>query len=461
VPTHPPSFRFAALLALSLIGCALGCSSGGSTNPGGIIAPTQPTPSSGNFTLSLSSSSLTVPQGGSIGRVTVSVARTSTTGSVTLSVTGLPSGTAATFDQQPGTGASGTVALNPLQAAAGTYSLTVSATDGTSTATAPLSWTIGPGTTSKLSSPIAWSSTGPLISAIPDATHPIVSVKDPTVFYYNNQWNVYATTADTNGNWSMAYFHFPDWSSASSAKPYYMDENPALTGYHAAPEVFYFAPQKTWYMIFQSGQPQYSTTSDPTQPSTWSVPQNFFPSQPASVSAWIDFHVICDSNNCYLFFSGDNGIVYRSHTPIADFPNGFSEPEPILQATNKFDLFESGKVYALQGLNQYLLIEEAIGPTGHRYFRSYIATDLGGSFTPIPSANSWQNPFAGINNVTFPNGQWTDDISHGGMIRVGYDQTLTIDPNHLQFLYQGVDPSKTSVSYVETPYQLALLTRTN
>ncbi|WP_369167129.1 hypothetical protein AB5J49_04300 [Streptomyces sp. R28] len=33
-----------------------------------------------------------------------------------------------------------------------------------------------------------WSSSGPLIASKPDAGHPIVSVKDPTVFRYDNRW---------------------------------------------------------------------------------------------------------------------------------------------------------------------------------------------------------------------------------------------------------------------------------
>ena len=70
---------------------------------------------------------------------------------------------------------------------------------------------------------------------------------------------------------------------------------PASAGYHTAPQVFYFAPQNKWYLIFQSGQPQYSTNSDPTQPQNWTTPTNFFASQPSSVSNWIDFWIISDS----------------------------------------------------------------------------------------------------------------------------------------------------------------------
>jgi hypothetical protein len=53
---------------------------------------------------------------------------------------------------------------------------------------------------------------------------------------------------------------------------------------------------------------------------------------------------------------------------------------------------------------------------------------------------------------------WTRDISHGEMLRDGNDETLTIDPRHLTFLYQGLDQSTpTDMEYSQWPYKLALL----
>lgn len=445
---------FVCVSALTLV--LAGCGSGGS---GGATPPV-----TDSLSLSLSTSNVTVPQGGSIGQVTATIARTDSTGSITLSVIGLPTGAMVNYTQ-PGTGDSGVIALNSGTAAQGTYALTISATDGVATTSASLSMVINAGITSLLSTPITWSSTGPLVSPIPDATHHIVSVKDPTAFYYNNQWNVYATNAYADGGWNMQYISFTDWSQAAAAQPYFMDQTSGFSGYHCAPEVLYFTPTGTWYLIFQSPQPQYSTTTDPTNPASWSTPQNFFSSQPASVSAWIDFWVICDSSNCHLYFAGDNGNIYRSQTAKSSFPEGFSEPQIILQDANAFNLFESDKVYALQGLNQYLLTVEALGPSGIRYFRAFIANDLGGQYTPIPDADTWTNPYAGENNVTFPAPatDWTNDISHGEMIRVGYDETLTIDPTNLRFLYQGANPSAeaSASNYSQIPYQLGLLTRSN
>jgi len=452
-PSHRPSSitsRCAIsvlILIITPVILSVGCGGGGSGQGG--------TPISSSISLQLSSDVLTVPAGGSIGRVNATIARSGSTGSVTLSISGEPGGASATF-LQPGNGNSGEVDLNPGTAAIGTYPLTVQAYDGVNSSSAGLSLVINAGITSQLPGPFSWSSTAPLISAIPDATHPILAVKDPSVVFFNNLWHVYATTS-TGSAWSMIYLNFPTWQQASSAKPYYMDANPGFVGYHAAPEVFFFGPQNKWYLIFQSPQPQYSTTDDLSQPATWTTPQNFFASQPANVPNWIDFWVICDSVNCYLFFSGDDGSFYRSQTTIQSFPANFSTPVLVMKSANPFELFEASNTYAMQGLNQYLTLIEAIDGSGRRYYHAFVANQLAGDWTPIPTASTSAQPFAGINNVTFDPGvtPWTVDISHGEMLRAGYDETLTIDPTHLQYLYQGT--SSHPSNYAQIPWQLGLL----
>jgi hypothetical protein len=108
---------------------------------------------------------------------------------------------------------------------------------------------------SPIVAPLKWKSSDVLIEPVSDDTHDIVSVKDPTVVYHNDMWHIYATTANTRGNWSMVYLSFKDWSEAAKAKPYYIDQNPGLRGYHCAPQVFYFRPHKKWYLIYQSQHP--------------------------------------------------------------------------------------------------------------------------------------------------------------------------------------------------------------
>jgi hypothetical protein len=72
------------------------------------------------------------------------------------------------------------------------------------------------------------------------------------------------------------------------------------------------------------------------------------------------------------------------------------------------------------------------------------------------------NPFIRSTNVTFGGAAWTEDFSSGEMIRSGYDQTLTINPCRLQFLYQGDDPNgNPGAGYNSIPWRIGMVTQTN
>lgn len=316
-----------------------------------------------------------------------------------------------------------------------------------------------------LPSSFRWQSSNVLISPRSDATRSVVSIKDPSVVFFNNRWHVYASTASTAGAYSLVYLSFTDWAQAASAPQYHMSNNPNIGGgYRAAPQVFHFAPQNRWYLVYQAGPPVFSTTSDVSRPETWTAPQNFYASEPQIVrdnkgaGGWIDFWVICDTTHCYLFFSDDNGHTYRARTTLANFPNGFDTPVIIMQDSNRFALFEALNIYKLAGQNRYLMLVEAIGSDGQRYFRSWTADRLDGSWTAL--ANTESNPFARSNTVTFSGTPWTRSISHGEMIRSGNNQNMEINPCQLRYLYQGVDPGSTA-PYNLLPWRLGLLTQTN
>ncbi len=308
-----------------------------------------------------------------------------------------------------------------------------------------------------LTTPLKWISSGILIKPVSDGSHEIVSVKDPTVVHYNGLWHIYATVYSVSANtWSMVYLNFKDWDDAPKAKLTYIDVNPDLKGYHCAPHLFYFRPHKKWYLVFQSQQPQYCTTDDISRPETWSAPKDFFAEKPEGAPRlWIDYHVICDDTHAYLFFTGDNGRLYRSRTRLEDFPNGMSNPEIAIEDSRE-NLFEGSITYKIKDSGLYLTLIEALSPA--RHYRAWIADRLDGEWRPLPGADTWETPFAGINNVTFDDGAepWTRDISHGEAIRDGYDETMTIDINNLRFLYQGRDP-QSGGSYNLLPYQLGLL----
>jgi endo-1,4-beta-xylanase len=343
------------------------------------------------------------------------------------------------------------------------YQSVLTALGGSASTAARAATTRSVSSAAALPGSFSWSSSGPLIAPKPDSTHNIAGIKDPSVVYYNGKYHVFASTASASG-YNLVYLSFSDWSQAGSATHHYLDRTAIGTGYRAAPQVFYYAPQRLWYLVYQTGNASFSTNPDISNPNGWSAPRNFYSAMPDIIKQnigngyWVDMWVICDSANCYLFSSDDNGHLYRSQTTVSQFPNGFTNTVIAAQDSNRYALFEASNIYKVQGSNQYLLLVEAIGSDGRRYFRSWTAGSLAGSWAPLAASES--NPFARASNVTFPAGSWTKDISHGEMIRSGYDQTLTIPACKLQYLYQGMNPGA-SGDYNTLPWRLGLLTQTN
>ena len=306
--------------------------------------------------------------------------------------------------------------------------------------------------------PFAWKLSPPLISPASRPSDPCCSVKDPTAVFFKDRWHVFCTIRSQVRTHQIEYLSFDKWDGADKADRHILT---CRDKYFCAPQVFYFTPHRKWYLLYQVGeptrkhqlQPAYSTSENIADPNSWSQAKLLFPQEdPKGVEKWIDFWVIADSAKAYLFFTSLDGRLWRMWTPLEKFPEGFDHCEVALKA----DIFEASHTYRLKGLEKYLTVVEA-GQSGRRYYKAYLADSLDGKWTPL--ADSESKPFAGAANVRQGDPPWTDNISHGELIRTGYDQTMTVDPANLQFLIQGVtEKHKAGKKYGEIPWRLGLLT---
>ncbi|CAG9951312.1 unnamed protein product [Clonostachys rosea f. rosea IK726] len=273
----------------------------------------------------------------------------------------------------------------------------------------------------------SWQSTG----ALSEPAEGWFSLKDFTIVPYDGDHLVYATNSNDQSFGSLGFSPFADFSEMASATQTGM--NPATV----APTLFYFSPKGIWILAYQWGN----------SPFSYMTSQN-----PADVSAWSALEPLF-TVSMYLFFCGDNGVVYRASMALEDFPGNFGTESTIVLSDTKENLFEAVQVYSLQGQNKYLMIVEAVGSAG-RYFRSFTADSLDGEWNA--QSGFEENPFAGKVNS---GATWTDDISHGELIRTSADETFPVDPCNLQLLYQGRDPveEEPPLDYGALPYRPGLL----
>ena len=303
----------------------------------------------------------------------------------------------------------------------------------------------------------SWAASRPVLEPMEVGGENWISVKDPSIIRYKGKWHLFCTVRGIKRSHAIIYLTFDKWFQAKTATQQVLNCHP---GYFCAPQVFYFTPHKKWYLICQASDeswepkygPAYSTTPDITKFDSWSKLTPLFKTKPANIKAWIDFWVICDDTKAHLFFTSLNGKMWRAETSLDKFPAGWSTPVLALQG----DVFEAGHTYRLKGSNKYLTLIEAQHGHGWRYYKAYLADRLDGDWTPL--ATEKDKSFASMLNVKHLAERWTDVISHGELLRAGYDEKLMVDPYNLRLLFQGVtNRARAGKNYGQIPWRLGIL----
>jgi hypothetical protein len=306
--------------------------------------------------------------------------------------------------------------------------------------------------------PAAWEYSAPLIAPEPREAEPSRAQKDPTVVFHDGRWHVFMTVKLPERS-AIEYCSFTDWPEADGAERTLLTVSDSK--YFCAPQVFYFEPHGKWYLVYQMGVPDsrmmwvaYSTTQTLGDPRSWTTARPMLDGgadDPREVGG-LDYWIICDERRVYLFFTSLDGRLWRLWTPIERFPRGFDHGAVALRGP----FYEASHTYRLAGRGQYLtLVEE----DGQRYYKAYVADRLDGAWRPL--ADTAARPFAGWTNIRPAPGvePWTDNVSHGELIRAGVDQTLTVDPADLRFVFQGMrERDKCGRGYGGYEWRIGLLT---
>jgi hypothetical protein len=300
-----------------------------------------------------------------------------------------------------------------------------------------------------------WLASDELVRPATRSDDPCISIKDPSVVFHDGKWHLFCTVRGNVRTHQVEYLSFAEWKDADRAERHVLKMH---GGYFCAPQVFYFTPNRKWYLICQAAdetwepkyQPAFSTSDDVSDPTSWTPLKPLYLKAP-DVNSWLDFWIICDERDAHLFYTSLDGKMWRARTPLAEFPHGWSKPAKCLEG----DVYEASHTYKLKGLDQYLTLIEA-QDGGRRYFKAYLATTLDGEWRELAASRA--QPFASRANVRFNGRRWTDSISHGELLRAGYDEKLEVDPANLRFLFQGVsDVEKAGKPYGEIPWRLGML----
>jgi len=278
------------------------------------------------------------------------------------------------------------------------------------------------------------------------------AVKDPSVVFFGDQWHLFYTAAG-KGQYVTGYVAGARLEDLGRARRHELNAVRGVASrYGCAPQVFYFEPRKTWYLIFQTRdanyQPAYSTTATIDRPESWSKPQPLVAkNEPAK---WIDFWVICDATTAYLFFTRGHRDVCVMTTDVASFPHGFSDARRVFGPVH-----EAVHVYKVKGRDRYHMFYETLLPGSEKFRRYGLATaeDLLGPWRRL------SDDFARGDQLVYPpeTEKWTEEVSYGELIRAGCDQRLEYDPRQTTFLIQGLRTVEHEGPYPQLRWRLGLI----
>lgn len=335
-----------------------------------------------------------------------------------------------------------------------------------------------------------WTVSKPLFTKGASGEFDDVAVKDPSIVFYNGKYHLFYTSkaaketrkklkfVSKNGS-GLGYAAAATLEELNKAKRYNL--NKMYKSVIVAPQVFYFEPQKLWYIIAQTLvegrpnlQPIYMTNPDIEDINGWTKPKKLKTGK-INDGFWIDFWVICDDEKAHLFYTDHEGSMFRFESPLEEFPNGFAneKEETVLTERGETEigrwrLHEASHIYYVKRENKYLCLLEAVYPhptrknywdSRNRFLFAMVADKLEGPWTRVETElNEFMGDPKYLYNEDGTKSKY-DQVSHPELIRSGYNQKLEIEDYNLQLLFQAFDAENidSDYDYNELPWELMLM----
>ena len=302
--------------------------------------------------------------------------------------------------------------------------------------------------------PFTWTVEQRVLLPCPAGSFDETAVKDPSIVFADGRWHLFYTAYGPDLVRKIGWTSSPILEGLNQAPHAELNQiHSKDSAYAAAPQVFFFEPQSHWYLICQTRdsnyQPVFSTTTDPTDPASWTAPAPLV--EKTDTDKWIDFWVLCDAENAYFFYTRSHSDVFAMTTPLDRFPEGFDNPQRVFGPVH-----EAVHVYKARGLEEYHMIYEHRHEEDRRSYGLAVAPHPLGPWTP-------RNPqYAQGDQLRYPPAttRWTDEVSHGELIRTGHNQLLEYDPAKTQFLIQGLLTEQHTGPYHALPWTIGLIRRT-
>lgn len=298
----------------------------------------------------------------------------------------------------------------------------------------------------------SWSISDPIFEKGANGSFDETAVKDPSIVFFNNSWHLFYT-ARGNKEYTTSYVTAPTLNELNTAERHELKTIRGKSRYGCAPQVFYFEPQKLWYLVFQNRdsnyQPAFSTNPDISSPNKWLAHQNLLAKD--TEKKWIDFWIIANKGKVYLFYTeGHNGVMVRS-TKAKNFPNKWSSAKKVFD-----DIHEAVHVYKVKNRQEFHLIYE-LNNKGIRSFGLAKAKNLEGPWKKVTDmyATGKQLKWAQKQVV------WSEMVSHGEAIRSGYNQYMEYEPKSSQWLIQGIRKDELGHEYQSLPWKLGIIKMAN